>query len=88
MSIAEDQEPTPAHVAQKATQSAHLPALALIGIFGSAEAPAALIRERSGTIQRVTVGDTVAGQTVAAIDTDRVILASGSRTKTLTFPEG
>lgn len=88
MAIAEDQAPTPEHVAQKATQSARLPALALIGIFGSTEAPAALIRKRNGTIQRVTVGDSVVGKTVAAIDTDRVILASGGQTQAITFPEG
>ena len=88
MSFREDQEPTPDDIAEKATQSARLPALALIGIFGSSDAPSALIRDRNGDIQRVSVGDTIANRTVAAIDADRVILARGSQTKTLTFPKG
>ncbi|MFC6638473.1 pilus assembly protein PilZ [Sulfitobacter sp. JBTF-M27] len=81
------QEPTPSHVADLANETARLPALALIGIFGSAAAPTALIRERNGSIQRVTVGDAVAGQTVAAIDADRVILSNGGQTKTLSLPK-
>lgn len=87
MSTTEIQEPTPSHVAKLANETARLPALALIGVFGSTEAPVALIRERNGTIQRVTVGDAVAGKTVAAIDDDRVILSSGGQTKTLSLPK-
>ena len=86
MSTTEKQEPTPSHVAEKATLSARLPALTLIGIFGTADAPGALIRTRQGNIQRVTVGDKVASRTVAAIDEDRVILARNGQTTTLTFP--
>ncbi|MEW9922107.1 pilus assembly protein PilZ [Marimonas sp. MJW-29] len=85
MSTSDKQEPTPAHVAEKATQSARLPALALIGIFGSENALNALIREKNGTIQRVAVGDRISGQTIAAIGEDRVVLGNGN---TLKLPQG
>ena len=79
-------EPTPQSVATRATQSVQLPALALIGIFGSAEAPAALIRDRDGSFARVGTGDSLGRHTVAAIGTDKVILARGNRTTVLTLP--
>lgn len=86
MSIREDQEPTPAHVAEMANETARLDRLALIGVFGSETARAALIRARDGQIQRVAVGDIVAGKTVSAIDQDRVILTRGSQSSTLELP--
>ena len=86
MSTSEIQEPTPANVAELATKSARLPALALIGIFGSEATPAALIRNKDGSFQRVIVGDSIAGRQVAAIGKDRVILSRGTKTQTLTLP--
>lgn len=86
MTTADIQIPTPQNVADLATQSARLPALALIGIVGSATAPAALIRDRDGTISRVSPGDSFGKHTVAAIGGDRVILARDNRTTTLTLP--
>jgi Tfp pilus assembly protein PilP len=80
-------EPTSPKVAKLATETARLDSLAVIGIFGSAAAPAALIRGADGTTQRVSVGDTVARQTVAAIGEDRVILSKGNKTTTLTLPK-
>ncbi len=88
MTTTDIQEPTPETVADLATETVSLSKLALIGIFGSEAAPAALIRDARGTIHRVTPGDAVENQTVAAIGTDRVILSKGSRTRTLTFPQG
>ena len=88
MSFREDQEPTPANIAKQATETARLPALALIGVFGRAEAPAALIRDRRGKVHRVRVGDKIANQSVAAIDDTRVILSRGGQTKTLSLPGG
>ena len=81
------QEPTPQNVADLATQNADLGRPALIGVFGSQTAPAALIRDRKGTVQRVIIGDQVANQTVTAIAEDRVILARGGKTSTLTLPK-
>lgn len=86
MSSTEIQEPTPSQVADLANQKVKLPRLALIGIFGSQTAPAALIRDATGVIQRVTPGDTVAGRQVEAIGEDRVILSRGTRIDTLTLP--
>lgn len=88
MSSSENQAPTPEHVAKQATVTAPLPSLFVLGIFGSVEAPSALIRQTNGRIARVSVGDSVAGQTVAAIDEDRVILSKGGKTKTLKLPRG
>ncbi|KIN61369.1 Pilus assembly protein PilZ [Sulfitobacter noctilucae] len=87
MSSTDIQEPTPENVADLATETISLPKRALIGIFGSETAPAALIRDTRGDIHRVTPGDTVEKRTVAAIGTDRVILSKGSRTETLLLPQ-
>ncbi len=78
--------PTPQHVADLATETARLPALALLGVFGSDESPSALLRQPDGTTLRVTTGDAVDRKTVVAIAPDRVILQQGSRTRTLTLP--
>lgn len=86
MTATQTQESTPPKVAELATESARLDRLAVIGIFGTADAFAALIRGSNGAVQRVTVGDTVARQTVAAIAEDRVILARGNKTQTLKLP--
>lgn len=87
MSTAEIQQPTPENIAELATQIVELPKLALIGIFGSQSAPAALIRTRKGKIARVSLGDRLANLTVTAIAKDRVILTRGSQTKALSLPK-
>ena len=86
MSEQTDQQPTSAHIADLATQDAHLARLALIGVFGSTDARGALVRAGSGKISRVVVGDRVAGRTVAAIGEDSVILSKGRATKVLRLP--
>jgi hypothetical protein len=88
MSTTETQEPTPEHVADLATEQTRMDRTALIGIFGSASAPGALVRTPNGEIARVTVGDSVAGGTVAAIADGQLLLAFGSRTKALKLPKG
>ncbi|OAN78170.1 pilus assembly protein PilZ [Sulfitobacter sp. EhC04] len=88
MSSTEKQQPTPAKVAEIATTEARLARTALIGIFGSAAAPGALVRTPNGKIARVGVGDKVAGGTVAAIGDDQLVLNMGSRTKSLKLPRG
>jgi hypothetical protein len=81
------QEPTPEKIADLATTKAHLPRLALIGIFGSATVPAALVREKSGTTTRVSTGDKIARHTIAAIGADHIVLARGAQTKVLRLPD-
>lgn len=88
MSNTEPQQPTPAKVAELATTEARLGRTALIGIFGSASAPGALVRTPNGRIARVGIGDKVAGGTVAAIGEDELVLRMGSRTKALKLPRG
>jgi hypothetical protein len=81
------QETTSLKIAGLATTKARLPRLALIGIFGNAEAPAALLRKRSGTTTSVIPGDQVGKYTVAAITTDHIILKLGSKTDVLRLPD-
>lgn len=81
-------EPTPTGVAQLATQRVRLERLALLGVFGTQVAPAALVREANGDIQRVSVGDRVAGGTVTAIGEDRLVLSRATGQKVLRLPKG
>lgn len=78
--------PTPASVAKIATEKAALSRVALIGTFGSASHPGALVREENGDISRVEVGDTFDGGVVAAIGKDSLVLNRNGATKTLKLP--
>ena len=82
------QEPTPNKIAEIATVQVNLPRLALLGIFGSIDAPAALIRETSGKTTRVVPGDAIDRYRVAAIGDDRLILTRGARSRVLILPQG
>lgn len=77
---------TPQHVADLATETARLPALALLGVFGSVTTRSALLRQPDGTTLRVSTGDQVASKTVMAIAEDHVILERGNQTRVLTLP--
>ncbi len=79
---------TPRHVADIATTQTKLDRTALIGIFGSANAPGALIRLPNGKIARVTVGTTVEGSEVRAIDDSRIMLSRSGRDTVLSLPKG
>lgn len=57
--------------------------LALIGVMSSADASSALIRTPQGQIAKVTVGDIVDTQTVAAISDDALILAAPNGAQTV-----
>jgi len=81
-------EQTPAHVQDLANQRAKLPPVALLGIFGAATSPQALIRVRDGEIEAVTVGSQIAGGVVTAIADDKVILSRMGRAQTLRMPMG
>lgn len=83
-----EKEATPAGVAQLATQTVHLERLALLGVFGTQSAPAALVRKASGATQRVSVGDALAGGTVTAIGADRLVLSRMTGQKVLRLPKG
>lgn len=83
-----DTKATPTGVAQLATERVHLERVALLGIFGTQSAPAALVREADGGTTRVHVGDRVAGGTVTAIGEDRVVLSRATGQKVLRLPNG
>ena len=87
MSADENGTPTPAKVIALATQQVPLPAVALIGVFGSLEDPGALVRQRNGRIKRVKLGDAIAGGTVAAISDTAIVIGIGSKAKVLQLPK-
>lgn len=78
---------TPQTVAEIATTQTKLDRTTLIGTFGSASAPGAIIRLRNGETARVMVGDTLDGQTVRAIDDSRVMLSRAGRQTVLSLPQ-
>lgn len=75
-------------VAHAATTSAPIPRAKpmLIGIFGSAEAPSALVRLPSGKITEVSRGDRLGPDTVMAVAEDSIILQRGNKAHRLTMP--
>lgn len=79
---------TPPAIAELATEQVELPRTALLGIFGTAAAPRALIRLPRGKTQTVRVGDRVARSTVAAIGEDQLVLSRNGSTQILTMPQG
>ncbi|MBN9889789.1 amidophosphoribosyltransferase [Salipiger abyssi] len=82
------QAQTPQAVAQSATTSARIPNRGplLLGTFGKDSAPEALVRLPGGRTETVSVGDSVAGLRVVAIDTGRIALARGSKAAWLELP--
>lgn len=78
----------PAIVRENATRSHRFDPTApmLIGTFGRAEAPRALIRLPSGKIADVARGDRLGRDLVAAIEDGTVILARGGRSTRLVLP--
>lgn len=88
MATQHDGTPTPAIVESHATQEANLGRIALLGTFGSANAPSALIRLPRGNTQTVSIGDDVAGGTVEAIETDRLVLTRMGTAQILRMPQG
>jgi hypothetical protein len=86
MSTDDTGTPTPAKVITLATQKVALPAVSLIGIFGSLADPGALVRERNGRIKRVKIGDPIAGGTVAAISDNAIVVGIGQKAKVLQLP--
>ncbi|QYX58578.1 amidophosphoribosyltransferase [Roseovarius sp. SCSIO 43702] len=72
-----------------ATRRGALPtnALTLVGTFVKTR-PEALIRHRSGQIEKVTLGDTVARQTVVAINDGLLVLMRNGKVSRLTMPTG
>lgn len=64
-----------------------LSGLALLGTFGPATTPAALVRLASGRVRKVAVGDRVGHRRVAAIAPDQVILGEGRSVDVLRMPD-
>jgi hypothetical protein len=75
-------------VSKAATTSAPIPRAKpmLLGIFGSADDPSALIRLPSGKIAEVSRGDRLGPDTVLAVAEDSVILKRGNKAQRLTMP--
>ncbi|UWR23722.1 type II secretion system protein N [Sulfitobacter sp. S190] len=88
MATGEDGTPTPAKVKDLATEQARLDRTALIGIFGSSNAPEALIMLPAGKTEKVKVGDSVAGGTVEAIGEDRLVLSRNGNQQVMRLPKG
>ena len=88
MSTEDTGTPTPAKVAQLATQAAQLDPTSLIGVFGNVSEPRALIRLPRGQTQTVGVGDSVAGGTVEAIGMALIILSRHGTQQVLRMPQG
>ncbi len=80
--------PTPPKVEELATEAVALERTALIGTFGSAAAPRALVRLPRGQTQTVTVGDRIAGGTVEAIGADALVLSRAGGQRVLRMPRG
>ena len=87
MATPHDGTPPPI-VETHATQEAKLDRIALLGTFGAANAPHALVRLPRGTTQSVKIGDALAGGTVAAISADRLILSRMGNEQILRMPQG
>lgn len=79
---------TPTIVKTHATQEVRLDRVALLGTFGSATRRGALVLLPHGRTRSVSIGDAVAGGTVAAIDADRLVLARRGGTQVLRMPQG
>jgi hypothetical protein len=80
--------PTPSTVKQLATQEVQLPKTALLGIFGTAAAPSALILLPKGKTQIVTVGDAIGRGTVLAIGKDGLVLGRNGAQYVMRLPRG
>lgn len=88
MATQQDGTPTPSIVETHATEVAHLGRIALLGTFGAANAPSALIRLPQGNTRTVVIGDEIAGGRVEAIGTDRLVLTRMGAQQILHMPKG
>ena len=62
--------------------------MALIGTFGTERNRHALVRHSSGRIEKVTMGEKIAGRRVVAIGNGTMFLQTGSGTTKLEMPAG
>lgn len=81
---------TPDNVAEMATQSHALTRgrTDLIGLFGAQDQMSALIRTPGGSIQRVSVGETLSIGRVVAIDDKGIMVTKNGQNRRLTLPAG
>ncbi len=90
MTKVNDETPTPANVADQATQADAVPLgrLTLIGVAGAPDNRRALILLASGQVITGSIGsDTPAGQIIAIAEAT-VVLRKGSQSVTLNLPKG
>ena len=62
--------------------------LSLIGTMGTDSLRRALVRFPNGRIEQVTVGDTLRGQRIDAIEPDRLLMSRNGRQSILEMPQG
>ncbi|MBK0326834.1 hypothetical protein I5535_05945 [Rhodobacteraceae bacterium F11138] len=81
---------TPANVARIATQDRVLERghTGLIGLFGPPGKLSALVRDASGKIRRLKIGDRLNRGRVMAIDKDGVMIERNGRSLRMTLPSG
>ncbi|WP_232824854.1 amidophosphoribosyltransferase [Primorskyibacter marinus] len=79
---------TPQFVFDKATErsNSNLRKLILLGTFGPASDPKALLRLSNGRVARVAIGDKIGGAKVLAIDDGKLALAQNGKTNWLATP--
>ncbi|WP_137700209.1 hypothetical protein [Marimonas lutisalis] len=81
-------QPKPGRAGEIATQSARIPAreTILLGTFGEAENPGALLRLANGSVARLSVGDPLEGGRITAISSDGVLVQKAGYTRRITQP--
>ena len=87
MAAQQDGTPTPKIVETHATEEVILGRITLLGTFGSANAPSALVLLPQGITRSVKLGDEIAGGKVAAIETTRLVLSRMGTQQILTMPQ-
>lgn len=74
-------------VAKLATETANLPSdIILLGTFGPASRPRALLRRADGRTRKVKVGDRLGGSVVSAIAQQKLTLSTGGQKRVLRQP--
>jgi hypothetical protein len=82
--------PGNASVARQATtkDAINLSRVALLGIFGTSSGRYAMVRQPTGGVKKIVVGDSIDGGSVAAITENAVQYQKGGRIVTLSLPTG
>ncbi|WP_050930514.1 hypothetical protein [Aestuariivita boseongensis] len=84
------EDPTNPKVQSLATKDGALDThnLSLIGTMGTEALPRALVRFPNGRIEKVTVGDSLRGNRIDAIEPERLLMSRNGRQSILQMPQG